>query len=187
MVDPTPHPDNLIWIDLEMTGLDPQTDVIIEIASLVTDPQLNILAEGPVLAIHRSDEELDRMDDWCRRTHGASGLTHRVRTSAIDVAEAERLTLEFTAAWIPQGASPLCGNTISHDRRFLRRYMPRFEAYLHYRNIDVSTIKELVRRWYPPERHAPGKKGSHLALDDIRESVEELRYYRDHLFVPPGD
>jgi oligoribonuclease len=183
MVDPTPHSDNLIWVDLEMTGLHPERDVIIEIAALVTDPQLNILAEGPVLAIHQSDEALAGMDDWCRRTHAASGLTERVRTSTVELAEAERRTLEFTAAWIPPGASPLCGNTISHDRRFLRRYMPTFEAFLHYRNIDVSTIKELVRRWYSEDRHAPAKKGCHLALDDIRESVEELRYYRDHLFA----
>ena len=185
MMEPTPHPDNLIWIDLEMTGLHPQTDVIIEIASLVTDANLNVLAEGPMLAIHQPDTVLDRMDEWCKRTHGASGLTERVKNSTVDVAEAERLTLEFTARWIPEKASPLCGNTISHDRRFLRRYMPAFEEHLHYRNIDVSTIKELVRRWYPADRHAPPKKGSHLALDDIRESVEELKFYRDRLFVRP--
>lgn len=184
MTSPAPHPDNLIWIDLEMTGLHPETDVIIEIASLVTDAQLNILAEGPMLAVHQPDTVLDAMDDWCKRTHGASGLSERVRNSSVDVAEAERQTLEFTAQWIPAGASPLCGNTISHDRRFLRRYMATFEAYLHYRNVDVSTIKELVKRWYPADRHAPAKKGSHLALDDIRESVEELQYYRDSLFVP---
>ena len=186
MVDPNPHADNLIWVDLEMTGLDPEHDVIIEIASLITDAHLNILATGPELAIHQPDAVLDGMDEWCTRTHGASGLTDRIRASRIDVAEAERQTLEFTARWIPAGASPLCGNSISHDRRFLRRYMPAFDRHLHYRNVDVSTIKELVRRWYPASQHAPQKKGSHLALDDIRESVLELRHYRDHLFVAPG-
>lgn len=183
MSEPTPHPDHLVWVDLEMTGLRPATDVIIEIASLITDKDLNILAEGPMLAIHQPDAVLDAMDDWCKTTHGASGLTRRVRESTVDVAEAERLTLEFVRQWIPAKASPLCGNTISHDRRFLRRYMPSFEAHLHYRNIDVSTIKELVKRWYPADRQAPKKKGSHLALDDIRESVDELRWYREHLFL----
>ena len=136
-----------------------------------------------MLAIHQSDAVLDGMDDWCKTTHGASGLTQRVRDSKVDVVEAERLTLEFVKQWIPAKASPLCGNTISHDRRFLRKYMPSFEAHLHYRNIDVSTIKELVKRWYPSDRQAPPKKGNHLALDDIRESVDELRWYRAHLFL----
>ncbi len=184
MTAPAAHPDNLIWIDLEMTGLHPEKDVIIEIASLVTDARLNVLDEGPMLAIHQPDDVLDGMDDWCKRTHGASGLVDRIRASTTTVEEAERRTLDFVSRWIPEKASPLCGNTISHDRRFLRRYMPAFEGYLHYRNIDVSTIKELVKRWYPADRHAPPKKGSHLALDDIRESVEELRWYRDKLFVP---
>ena len=177
-------PTHLIWLDLEMTGLHPERDVIIEIASLVTDAQLNVLAEGPMLAVHQPDIVLDAMDDWCKTTHGASGLTDRVRASTVDVAEAERRTLEFLADWTVQGASPLCGNSIGHDRRFVRRYMPAFDAWLHYRSIDVSSIKELVKRWYPPELHAPAKKGHHLALDDIRESVEELRWYRERVFVP---
>ena len=174
--------DNLVWIDLEMTGLDPDTNTIIEIATIVTDPQLEVLAEGPCLAVHQSDAVLDRMDDWCKRTHGASGLVDRIKSSTVDLAEAERLTMEFIRAWVPQGKSPLCGNSIGHDRRFLRRYMPEVDAWLHYRVIDVSTIKELARRWYPGATPPP-KKGNHLALDDIRESIEELRWYRSSLFV----
>ncbi len=180
----TADPTHLIWLDLEMTGLDPDEDVIIEIASLVTDAQLNVLAEGPMLAVHQPDDVLDAMDDWCKTTHGASGLVDRVRASEVDVAEAERQTLEFLAGWTTRGTSPLCGNSIGHDRRFVRRYMPAFDAWLHYRSIDVSSIKELVKRWYPASLHAPPKKGHHLALDDIRESVEELRWYRDRVFVP---
>ncbi len=178
------HPDHLIWLDLEMTGLHPETDVIIEVACLVTDAQLNILAEGPVLAVHQPDSVLDSMDEWCRTTHGASGLTARVRESTVTIEEAERQTLEFVAAWTVSGASPLCGNSIGHDRRFVRRYMPAFDGWLHYRSIDVSSVKELVRRWYPDSMRPPAKKGHHLALDDIRESVEELRWYREHVFVP---
>jgi oligoribonuclease len=183
---PEPHPDHLIWLDLEMTGLDPEREVIIEIAVLITDGTLNILAEGPVLAVHQPDAALEAMDDWCRKTHGKSGLTRRVRQSTIEIEEAERLTLEFVRAWTLPGTSPLCGNSIAHDRRFIRRYMPLFEEHLHYRLIDVSSVKELVRRWYPPDLRAPVKKGNHLALDDIRESVEELRWYRENVFVPPG-
>lgn len=174
--------DNLVWIDLEMTGLDPDTHTIIEIATIVTDAELNVLAEGPCLAVHQPDAVLDRMDEWCVTTHGASGLTARIRASETDLAEAQRLTLEFIQQWIPKGKSPLCGNSIGHDRRFLRRYMPDVDAWLHYRVIDVSTIKELAKRWYP-DAHPPGKKGNHLALDDIRESIEELRWYRANLFV----
>ncbi|AKX47714.1 oligoribonuclease [Thiopseudomonas alkaliphila] len=171
---------NLIWIDLEMTGLNPATDVIIEMATIVTDAQLNVLAEGPVLAIHQSDEVLAQMDEWNTRQHGGSGLTQRVRESKITLAEAEAATLAFLAQWVPAKASPICGNSIGQDRRFLHKYMPELEAYFHYRNLDVSTLKELVARW-APELQAGFKKGdTHLALADIRESIAELRYYREH-------
>jgi len=182
---PEMHPDHLIWLDLEMTGLDAETDVIIEVAALVTDVELNILAEGPVIAVHQTDEVLGAMDKWCVDTHGKSGLTQRVRASSHSIADAEQQTLAFVRAWTVPGKSPLCGNSIAHDRRFVRRYMAEFEAHLHYRNIDVSSIKELVRRWYPSSMRLPAKKGNHLALDDIRESVEELRWYRANVFVPP--
>lgn len=178
----TDKKNNLIWIDLEMTGLDPDSDVIIEIATLVTDAQLNVLAEGPVMAVHQSDETLAKMDDWCVRTHGASGLTARVQASTIDAAEAERRTLEFLAHWVDQRTSPMCGNSICQDRRFLYRYMPRLEAFFHYRNLDVSTIKELARRWKPAALEGLHKQGTHLAMDDIRESIAELRHYREHFF-----
>lgn len=171
---------NLIWIDLEMTGLNPATDVIIEMATIVTDAQLNVLAEGPVLAIHQPDEVLAQMDEWNTRQHGGSGLTQRVRESKITLAEAEAATLAFLAQWVPAKASPICGNSIGQDRRFLHKYMPELEAYFHYRNLDVSTLKELVARW-APELQASFKKGdTHLALADIRESIAELRYYREH-------
>ncbi|MCK9531585.1 MAG: oligoribonuclease [Gammaproteobacteria bacterium] len=174
--------ENLIWIDLEMTGLDTQNDRIIEIATLVTDSQLNALAEGPVLAVHQSDEVLNGMDDWNRRHHSASGLVDRVRASSVDEAEAERQTLAFLEQWVPARTSPMCGNSICQDRRFLARLMPQLEAYFHYRNLDVSTLKELARRWKPEIMTGFNKTGAHLALDDIRESVAELRYYREHLF-----
>jgi oligoribonuclease len=176
------HPDNLVWIDLEMTGLDPQNDRIIEVATIVTDPQLTILAEGPVIAVHQSDAVLNGMDDWNRRQHGGSGLIERVRASTADEAEAERQTLAFMEQWVPARASPMCGNSICQDRRFLARLMPRMEAYFHYRNLDVSTLKELARRWYPNVMAGLSKKGTHLALDDIRDSIQELRYYRQQLF-----
>ncbi|MFO1420093.1 MAG: oligoribonuclease [Candidatus Competibacteraceae bacterium] len=176
-------PDNLIWIDLEMTGLDPQTDRVIEIATLVTDSQLDLLAEGPVLAIHQSDAVLAAMDDWNRKQHGESGLVARVRASDIDEREAERRTLEFLNRHVPKGKSPMCGNSICQDRRFLARRMPELEAYFHYRNLDVSTLKELARRWYPGFKSF-GKTSTHLALQDIRDSIEELRFYRERLFVP---
>lgn len=177
----SPCPDNLIWIDLEMTGLNPDTDHIIEIATVVTDVQLNIVAEGPVLALHQSDEVLGAMDEWNTRQHGQSGLTARVRASTVTEEQAEQRTLEFLALHVPANTSPMCGNSICQDRRFLYRYMPRLEKYFHYRNLDVSTVKELVRRWAP---NVPPfeKKSSHLALDDIRDSIEELRHYRQQFF-----
>ncbi len=173
-------PDNLIWIDLEMTGLDTDNDRIIEIATVVTDSQLNILAEGPVLAIHQPDEVLNAMDSWNKTQHSKSGLIDRVRRSTIDEAEAERQTLAFLQQWVPAKASPMCGNSICQDRRFLHRCMPNLEQYFHYRHIDVSTLKELVKRWAPDILGGFSKQGTHLALDDIRESIAELRFYREH-------
>ncbi len=170
----------LIWIDLEMTGLDPDNDLIIEIATIVTDKNLNILAQGPVLAVHQSDAALAAMDDWNQHHHGQSGLIKRVKASTIDDAEAERQTLEFLRQWVPEKTSPICGNSIGQDRRFLYRYMPELEAYFHYRNIDVSTLKELAARWAPHIKEGFKKQSSHQALDDIIESIEELRYYREH-------
>jgi oligoribonuclease len=178
-------PDNLIWIDLEMTGLEPQTDHILEIATVVTDTQLNILAEGPVLAIHQSDELLASMDDWNRKQHGESGLVDRVRASILDERAAERQTLEFLRRYVPKEKSPMCGNSICQDRRFLARFMPDLEAYFHYRNLDVSTLKELGRRWYPERIKGFNKSSTHLALQDIRDSIDELRFYRERLLVPP--
>lgn len=169
---------NLIWIDLEMTGLEPDTDVIIEIATVVTNSDLTILAEGPVLAVHQSDEILNGMDEWNTRQHGQSGLTERVRKSQISIADAERQTLDFLKNWVGKGKSPMCGNSICQDRRFLARQMPELEAWFHYRHIDVSTIKELAARWKPKIYEGFKKKGSHLALDDILDSIEELKYYR---------
>ena len=175
---------NLAWIDLEMTGLNPDRHVIIEIATVVTDPDLNILAEGPNLALRRSKEEMASMEAWSARTHGASGLLDRVRESDMDVADAQRQTLDFLRGWIPSGASPLCGNSVHHDRRFLRREMPELEAYFHYRIVDVSTLKELVRRWYPGVSSPSSKPEAHLARDDVLESIAELRRYRDRVFSP---
>ncbi|RMF18666.1 MAG: oligoribonuclease [Gammaproteobacteria bacterium] len=172
--------DNLIWIDLEMTGLNPDTDRIIEIATIVTDKDLTILAEGPVMAIHQPDDVLGAMDEWCTRTHGESGLTRRVRESPYSEADAERETIAFLSQWVDKGVSPICGNSICQDRRFLARYMPELEGYFHYRNLDVSTLKELARRWRPDVLAGLTKKGTHLALDDIRESIDELRHYREH-------
>jgi len=169
---------DLIWIDLEMTGLDPERDLIIEIATVVTDAQLNILAEGPVMAIHQPDSVLAGMDEWNTRQHGQSGLTDRVRASTISAAEAEQRTLAFLRDWVAPGVSPMCGNSICQDRRFLARYMPELERHFHYRNLDVSTLKELARRWKPSALHGFSKKGSHLALDDIRDSIIELAHYR---------
>jgi oligoribonuclease len=177
---------NLIWIDLEMTGLDPQHDQIIEIASVITDAQLNELAQGPVLAIHQPDTVLAAMDEWNTDQHGNSGLTERVRSSTVDTAAAERDTLAFLEQWVPQGASPMCGNSICQDRRFLARLMPALEAFFHYRNLDVSTLKELARRWAPEVYKGFNKDSSHLALDDIRDSIAELAYYRERLLSLPA-
>ncbi len=171
---------NLIWIDLEMTGLDPQQDQIIEIATVVTDRHLNILAQGPVIAIHQSDELLAAMDAWNTKHHGESGLTERVRQSQSSMSHAESETIEFLRQHVPEGASPMCGNSICQDRRFMARLMPHLEAFFHYRNLDVSTIKELANRWKPEILAGFEKKGAHLALDDILESIEELKYYRVH-------
>ena len=169
---------NLIWVDLEMTGLDPETHKIIEIASIVTDSELNILAEGPVLAIHQSDEELDKMDEWCTTTHTGSGLVKRIKESSVTEQDAIDQTITFLEKWVPKGKSPICGNSIGQDRRFLYKHMPELEQYFHYRYIDVSTLKELTRRWKPEILDGFSKSGSHLALDDIRESIAELQYYR---------
>jgi oligoribonuclease len=170
----------LIWIDLEMTGLDPDTDVIIEIATIITDKDLNILAEGPALAVHQPDQVLAAMDDWNQQHHGQSGLINRVKTSPYSTQDAEKLTLDFLNKWVPERTSPMCGNTIGQDRRFLVRYMPGLEAYFHYRSIDVSTVKELAVRWAPNVLNGFKKENKHEALADIHESIEELRYYREH-------
>ncbi|WP_415891453.1 oligoribonuclease [Neptuniibacter sp. SY11_33] len=163
-----------------MTGLEPKTDVIIEIATIVTDSDLNILAEGPMLAIHQTDEILDGMDEWCTNQHGKSGLTQRVKDSQVTEAQAEAQTVEFLKQYLEAGASPMCGNSIGQDRRFLNKYMPELEAFFHYRNLDVSSLKELAKRWKPEVAKGVVKKGSHLALDDIKDSIEELKYYREH-------
>ena len=171
---------NLIWIDLEMTGLAPNTDRILEIATLITDANLNIIAEGPNLAVRQSDELLDGMDDWNQRHHSKTGLIEKVKSSRIDDKEAERQTIEFLAQYSDKGASPMCGNSICQDRRFLANYMPELEEFFHYRNLDVSSVKELVRRWKPEILGGLVKKGTHVAMDDIKDSVIELVYYREH-------
>ncbi len=176
----TANASNLIWIDLEMTGLDPEQDRIIEIATLVTDADLNILAEGPVFAVHQSDSQLALMDDWNVKTHTNSGLVTRVKESQYDERAAELATIEFLKQWVPANSSPICGNSIGQDRRFLFKYMPELEAWFHYRYLDVSTLKELARRWKPGILPGFKKQGTHQAMDDIRESVAELAYYREH-------
>ncbi len=176
----TQDASNLIWIDLEMTGLDPDTDLIIEIATIITDKNLNILAEGPVLAVHQPDSAIVAMDDWNQKHHGQSGLIERIKASKINDAEAEKQTIEFLQKWVPANTSPICGNSICQDRRFLYRYMPELEAYFHYRNLDVSTLKELAARWAPKLQEGFNKKSVHKALDDIIESIDEMKYYREH-------
>jgi oligoribonuclease len=175
--------DNLIWIDLEMTGLKTDSDSIIEIATTVTDKELNILADGPVMALHQPESVLGAMDDWNQNQHGSSGLLARVRASAISAAAAEARTLEFLARWVLPGASPMCGNSICQDRRFLARQMPALERFFHYRNLDVSTLKELARRWAPGVAEGFVKGGAHLAQADIHESIRELKHYRAQLFA----
>ncbi len=178
-----PSSDHLIWIDLEMTGLKPESDVIIEIATVVTDRNLEVIAEGPNLAIHQPDEVLAKMDEWNTKQHGASGLTARVKASPISTAVAEQRTLAFLTPLVNAGASPMCGNSICQDRRFLARQMPQLERFFHYRNLDVSTLKELARRWAPSVAESFTKTGAHLALADIQESIRELRHYRANLFA----
>lgn len=173
---------NLVWIDMEMTGLDPEQNVVLEIATIITDKDLNVLAQGPVIAIHQSDEELAKMDEWNVNTHTKSGLVARVKASEHDEARAVAETLDFIRQWVPERTSPLCGNSIGQDRRFMVKHMGELEAFFHYRNVDVSTIKELVRRWQPELLEKFTKSGSHQALDDIRESIAELQFYRSHVF-----
>jgi len=174
--------NNLIWIDLEMTGLEPRHHKIIEIATVVTDKDLNVLAQGPVIAIHVDETELDKMDSWCVEHHGQSGLTARVRQSQVSLHQAEQQTLAFLNQYISKGVSPMCGNSICQDRRFLVEEMPELETFFHYRNLDVSTLKELAKRWAPEVHGAHKKQGTHLALNDILESIDELKHYRQHLF-----
>lgn len=178
-------PTHLIWLDMEMTGLDPDRDRIIEIAIVITDGTLATVAEAPVLAIHQTDAVLDGMDEWNTRTHGKSGLTDRVRESALGEAAAEAQILAFLAAHVPERVSPMCGNSICQDRRFMARYMPALEAWFHYRNLDVSTLKELARRWHPELAKGFKKEGRHEALADIYESIEEMKYYREHFLKLP--
>ncbi|KFI08649.1 oligoribonuclease [Massilia sp. BSC265] len=175
-----PNEFNLVWLDMEMTGLDPDNDRIIEVAVVVTDPDLNIIAEGPVFAIHQSDETLDKMDNWNKGTHGRSGLIDRVKASTVTEAQAELELIAFLKQYVPAGKSPMCGNSICQDRRFMARGMPKLEAFFHYRNLDVSTLKELCRRWKPELASGFKKHQKHTALADIVESIEELRYYREH-------
>jgi oligoribonuclease len=175
-----PNEFNLVWLDMEMTGLDPDTDRIIEVAVVVTDPDLNIIAEGPVFAIHQSDETLDKMDNWNKGTHGKSGLIDRVKASTVTEAQAEQELIAFLKKYVPANKSPMCGNSICQDRRFMARGMPKLEAFFHYRNLDVSTLKELCRRWKPELASGFKKHQKHTALADIVESIEELRYYREH-------
>jgi oligoribonuclease len=179
-VNGRPNEFNLVWLDMEMTGLDPDNDRIIEVAVVVTDPDLNVIAEGPVFAIHQSDETLDKMDNWNKGTHGKSGLIDRVKASTVTEAQAEQELIAFLKQYVPANKSPMCGNSICQDRRFMARGMPKLEAFFHYRNLDVSTLKELCRRWKPELASGFKKAQKHTALADIIESIEELRYYREH-------
>lgn len=177
---PRPNEFNLVWVDMEMTGLDPDNDRIIEVAVVVTDAELNVIAEGPVFAIHQSDETLDKMDNWNKGTHGRSGLIDRVKASTVTEADAEAQLIAFLKQYVPANKSPMCGNSICQDRRFMARGMPKLEAFFHYRNLDVSTLKELCRRWKPELASGFKKHQKHTALADIVESIEELKYYREH-------
>ena len=177
--------NNLCWLDMEMTGLNPDTDKIIEVAMIITDKDLNVLAQSEVYAIHQSDAVLNAMDEWCTTTHARTGLTERVKQSSYTEAEVEQRLLDFMGEWLPEKTTPMCGNTIHQDRRFMVKHMPRLEAFFHYRNLDVSTLKELARRWHPEVYKGVVKKGSHKALDDILESIEELRYYRETFLKLP--
>jgi oligoribonuclease len=178
----SPNETHLIWVDMEMTGLRPEVDRIIEVAVVITDSRLEVLAQGPVLAIHQPDSVLAAMDAWNTATHGRSGLTERVRASTVTEADAQAQLIAFLRAWVPAGKSPMCGNSICQDRRFMARTMPELEAYFHYRNLDVSTVKELCKRWRPEVARAFAKRSAHTALADIEESIDELRHYREHFF-----
>ena len=177
----------LVWLDMEMTGLNPDSDTILELAMVVTDADLNVVAESPAWAVHQADAVLAGMDAWNTKTHGASGLTQRVRESAMDMRAVELAAIEFVQTWLPKGVSPMCGNSIGQDRRFMARYMPELETWFHYRNLDVSTIKELCRRWRPDLAAKVNKAGAHTALADIHESIDELRFYREHFLRASAD
>ncbi|WP_066566183.1 oligoribonuclease [Snodgrassella sp. CFCC 13594] len=174
------NPNNLAWLDMEMTGLNPDTDRIIEVAMIITDANLNVLAQSDVYVIHQPDTIIDHMDAWNTATHNRTGLVAKVKASSLTEAEVEQNLLNFLSQWLPEKASPMCGNSIHQDRRFMARYMPKLEAYFHYRNLDVSTLKELAKRWNPAIAKGVVKKGAHQALDDIQESIEEMKYYRAH-------
>ena len=174
------NPDNLLWVDMEMSGLNPDADRVLEVAIVITDSQLNTVAEAPVFVVHQSDAVLDAMDNWNKSTHGKSGLIDRVKASTLNDAEVERRMVEFLAQYVPPGISPMCGNTVHQDRRFMARHMPALEAFFHYRNLDVSTLKELMKRWRPDLAAGFAKHGKHEALADIYESIDELKYYREH-------